>query len=46
MMDQAADAERGWRAMECGSSGVDDGGNDEGGDSGSKGKDVGDGCSK
>jgi hypothetical protein len=52
MMEQAAEDQRGQRAMECGGSGVGDGGNDKGGDSSSNEsgagghKDGGKGCSK
>jgi hypothetical protein len=46
MMEQVADNKRGWRAMECSCGGIGDGSNDKGGDSGGKGKDSSDGCSK
>ncbi len=46
MMEQAADDKIGQRAMEYGSSGVDDGSNEEGRDSSSKGEEGGDGCSE
>ncbi len=46
MMEQAADDERGWRAMECGGGGIGDGSDDKGRDSGGKVEDGGDGCSK